>query len=1346
MKMVICVLITVLGNNQNHTLAQENIHRLHTNLNNNNVSFKNVIQDSVGYIWIAHENGLLKYNGKNYESISSADIFQENDDRIKKIDINKKGTIWILSENGEIYYRNKVGHFATLKIPNQNKIQDFTYNRDKIWLATRKGLIFSVSNTSHKIDSITMIPGIESNNITIEDMLINAQKSLLVTTNHGHLYEYSTKDNELLEIRGKYNEANGSLKIAISEKNKLWITSEYHGLFCFNLNSREFIKHSLLHAKEKLLRNKKFASILVDSHNNIWIGTDGNGLIKINFKSNNMLLLKNDMNNNRTISGNTIVNIYEDSKKNIWLTNNHEGINVIFHKNDSIYSSTFNKDKPSKILSILKTSQNDIWLGSAGDGAKKISLHINNQTSSLKKQEFSKRFYIFSMFEDKKGNIWFGTYKNGLWKYNPDINNISKFEVKNNLLQLATEVRCIFKDSQQRIWIATNIGVHIYTENFNLITSFANNSNGLNGIICDCITEDHNKTIWLGYQQGGLFKFHENKRNITGSYFSNHQFISKKYKSELANSIRSLKNDSEGALWIINRSGNLIQYIIKNGKHKVIYPRSSTFKISFKNVVVENADNIWLSSDKGIWNYSVQDSSFVNFTINDGLPTNHYHGRSAFKSKDGYMYFSSIIGSVFFKPNELKKRTITPELHINQIEILNQDAIKVIPNQINKPIENIKSIKLKHHQSSFSFKFSVVDPPISDNYLYSYRLSGIYDEWVPAKNNLIATYTNIPTGNYKFEVKAESVYAKLEPQIRTIDINILTPWWQSKIAFLVYLILIITIIYSTFSYFQIKNRLAIKDRVNQQNKKLFDFKMNFLTRISHEIQTPLTLIMCPLEELISSNTPINSQDLKRRLSNIYSNSKRLSQITYKLTEIANSEFKKIQLNIERHNIISDFKETLSSFNELARIKKINFSQQYEDDELTIWYDKEKLEYIIYNLLSNAFKFTPPNGFIKFDLNHDAINKKIKFSIEDSGGGIPKTDIDNIFKLYFQSTKGKKKKGSGIGLTFTKELIELHHGSMYVKTNETGTTFTVEIPTDKNIYHDNEIVQTVLIDSLNKEDSHIETIISQNSQTKTILIVEDDYELIIMLSRLLEPYYKIITASNGKEGIQKAKKVNPNLILSDIIMPEMDGIKMCQEISGDNSLSHIPIILLTASNTSNMKLLGLEAGAVEYLNKPFYTKELLSKINNLINTQEKAISKYKKNSLNNPDTKTPLSKDEIFIDELVKILSQEIDNSNFNLEELSEKLNMSYSVIYRKHHLITGKTLVNFFRQMRLKKAAYIITKQNYSITETAFMVGYNDPVYFSKSFKKEFGVSPKAFKSEAIKMGIDSYLKTKNID
>lgn len=1350
------ILTVYLLLNSLYCIGQEHSNFIHIEPTHNKKSLyiNSIVQDYYGYIWLGHSSGFVKYDGYNYYYTGVNELFKElgNDDYIKSIYKDFKNNIWINSRNGRVTVCDTLGNFNELDLLKKKKIQLITGNKNSILLATKQGEIFTYNYSTGELKELTKIPNITSNVSEILNIVITDANELFISTNTGKIFHYSQKNNELETLESSFSDLLGEIRITKDLSNKLWIGTESNGLFVYDINSKKLVRDILYKAPFYNIKKEMFITLFCDNKGYIWAGTDGGGLYRVNSKKGTIQLYTHQDTNKFSLGSNTIIAVYEDTHENIWVASNYGQLNILPEVNSEIkYYDGSDTNTPSRILSIYKTKKGTLWAGTDGKGITKIS---SNKDGTVSKNQyfladkFKKGFYIQSITEDNKENIWFGTYKNSLWHYNSKNNSFKNIEIKNSLAQKATDVRTVYTDSKERIWVASNVSLNLYSSAQKLLASFENNTKGLKGFVVESIIEDANGTIWIGSYKGGLFKFEENAENLSNSKFTYVSYFDEATYSNDILGFRSIELDNLGFLWLVNSHGKLFKFDPNTHKYHSFQNNTALKDFDIKSVLVENASNLWMSSSDGILHFNLKDSLITNFQVIDGLQDNMFLARSSFKDSKGTLYFGGVNGLNSFKPEEITKKELNPKLYINSIEILNQPAISLIPEQISSSIEHLKKITLESNQSSFSFRFSAFDNVLNTNYHYAYRLLGFNDAWIPIKKERLATYTNIPSGNYTFEVKAGSKNGTWDIPSKKIAIEIAQPIWNTSFAYFVYLLILTGLGFIIKNWYNLKKKI-ISDKISfNKAKELHTLKMNFFAKMSHEIQTPLTLILGPIDNMILRAEENGNLLLKQRLLIIANNVKRLSRIVFELTTVRNKELENIKLLVTKNNLCEELNTIALSFKEQARFKNIDFSVNCPQNLSEVWYDKDKIEHIIYNLLSNAFKFTPKEGNIQ--LIAVPINNKnsVKIYVSDSGPGIEEEELNDIFTLFYQSKIGIQSKGSGIGLALTKELIEVHRGKIEVTSNSIeGTTFIITFPITEEAYLQEERIVTEEINTTIKQEKDLKPTISLSlKHDKTILIVEDNLELQILLKDLLSEKYNIILAENGKEGYEAAKNNCPDIILSDIMMPEVDGIEMCKMLQKNQLTKHIPIVLLTAKNSIKSKIIGLESGAIEFINKPFNTNELLLKINNIIVSTEHIISNLKKEIISSPDINVNKSNDDLFLENLITAINSKIEDPNFRVEDLSEALNMSYSVLYRKCQALTGEGLVELVRILRLKKAAVVIAKYGYSISEAAYVSGFNDPKYFSKCFKKQFGKTPNTFKKEAIQIGSDKYLKKYKLD
>ena len=1356
---IITLFITISG------FGQEKSNFIH--LDQTFLGRSQIEEDSFGYLWISGADGLYKYNGYDYTLTSNKTIFGQDitNDRDFIFKKDSYDNFWVSSPIGGLVKIGIDGEFTSYKDSLNKgkepvKITSIKSKYKSTWFGSATGTLYKFNYKNLTIENIITLP--LKNNIAqkIKSIAITNNNSIWISTETGTIYNYSNSHKTLQELITPFINYHQSISLTSDKKGRLWFTTEHHGLFSYDItNENKFKKYQNPKSDFSNSKNDMFITLFCDSSGIIWAGTDGGGLYSVNPETDKVTIYKHDETNKFSLKNNTITNINEDSNGNIWIVVKKGYISII-PKNDSniSYYNGLENNTPTRVLSTLKSTDNSVWIGTDGKGLNRVFPdHSKVQYTHTKSNKYNfEGKYIQSLIEDKNGNIWIATYQNGLWFFNTKLETFTKVNTTNSNGISTSDIRKLFIDSKNRIWAATNMALNVYSDKKQLLASFDYNSNGLLGTISHSICEDENNSIWVGIDGGGLFKFNEDHLNLEKSQFTKYNYFLKENTKYYGLNIASLNPDYMGNLWILLNSGILIKYNLLNKSYESLANEKKIKHINISAILVENPNSIWLSSSNGIHHYILNSNSIKSYYQPDGLQGNSFLKRSSYKDKNGLLFFGGEDGVNSFLPLQMDNGETKAKLYINTIEILNKPANSIIPEQLNEGVENVKSLILDANQSSFSFQFSAIENVLNSNYYYAYKLIGFDKDWIESKKDRIATYTNIPYGDYTFEVKAGSKKCSWDIESKTIDLHIKPPLWYTPQAFILYFILFVLIIIGISNWVRLKNKLAKEEWQNSQEKELYALKMNFFAKMSHEIQTPLTLILGPIGDMLERAGTSGNQLLNQRLLMIKNNAKRLSRIATELMTVRNKELGRLKVFVSKNDLIKDLKTISISFSEQASFKNIDFIQNYSRKKLFLWYDTDKIEHVIYNLLSNAFKFTPVEGNITLDVELDSKNECVKIRITDSGLGIPKEELEDIFKLFYRSELSKNIKGSGIGLALTKELIELHHGQIHVKSSpESGTCFSVLLCTNENTFSEDEKINLEstlsseeLIDNRTLElPTNLDKISGSNIKKKyTVLIVEDNIEMQMFLQGLLAETYNILLADNGKQGLEIVESHQPDLIISDVMMPVMDGIEMCKKLQKKKATSHIPVILLTAKNTTKTKIKGLKSGAIEFIRKPFNIQEVLLKINNIISTKDKVLNKYKTDLISSPKEDTVKSKDEIFMESLVGILNNEMENPDFKLEELSSKLNMSYSVIYRKCQEITGKTLVEFVRSLRIKKAALLILKQGYNISEAAYMVGYKDSKYFTKCFKEEFGKAPNILKKETQKTSLENILKKYNLN
>ncbi|SNZ00425.1 hybrid sensor histidine kinase/response regulator transcription factor [Flagellimonas pacifica] len=1324
---------------------QGNFKSLVPSHNNKQFFVSNIAQGALGNIWMSAINGILIYNGYSFSLIDNKSIFPtiQKDDRIDFIINDNSKNIWIITRDGLLAkYDAQLGQFERFNHKLKKSIEKIRPNGKQVWMASKEGIIYKYHN--QKFDSITTIPNINMADNTVNNLDFDKNDNVYVGTTKGKIYKYSVQSGRQTEIIGPFTDYPGGIVLKMDSENRLWIGTEANGLHIYDIAQQKIISGGFFKGDIENLSSSLFLNLYLDGSKNIWAGTDGNGLYKIDSKTGQVKVFKKNYFDEFSIESNTILDVSEDNHKNIWLVTKYGNLNIIPNTNKNInYHTGSENNIPMRVLSVLKARDKSLWIGTDGAGLTRIG---NNGMAKQYFNDAKNNFYVQSMIEDDKADLLFGTYRNGLWHHSSNTNTFKALPVKNSKGQIAKDIRVLYKDSKNRIWVGSNVSLNIYDSNQKLLATFGNNENGLQGVIAESITEDKTGTLWIGQYNGGLFKFIENNDNIEHSFFENFKADSKENISRVI----SMSPGGDDKIWLIDEHNKLATFNTQTNTFSNFEHIGAIRDFNFIAINYIDKNNIWASIYNAIVHLDSETQTTEIYYSSDGLPNGNFMSNSTFKDSDGQLYFGNTKGVTYFYPHELTKTPSNPKLMVYDIEVLNKPAKDLLPKQIKSEVFNLNNLDLAYNQSSFSIRFAAIDNILNHNYSYSYKLIGFDDEWKNSYTEGLATYTNVPPGKYTLEIKGHEMNDLSKSFGKTIAISIAQPFWNKPLAHIIYGTFLVLLAFGIIKWYRLRKKLLINKIIRTKEQDLHNAKIDFFTKMSHEIQTPITLILGPIEDMLKRAELNGNMLLKERLNIISNNAGRLSRIARELTLIRNKEASKLRLLVSRNNLYLDITSICMSFKEIARNKQIDFSINCPKNLNNAWYDKEKLEHILYNLLSNAFKYTPVEGNVQLSVSPIVKKSIIKISVSDSGQGIQKDELDKIFKIFYRSGNNRKAKGAGIGLALTKELVTLHKGKIKVHSipNE-GTTFTIKIPIAEKSYKDEE---KIAIDNqktetkLNDDEKTLQEPIT-NSGRKSILIVEDNFELQQFLKELLSSQYNILLADNGEEGFYHAKNNVPDLIISDIMMPQMDGIEMCKELNKHNLTKHIPIVLLTAKNSTKAKIEGLKTGAVEFINKPFNTKELLLKVNNILLSKEHIISKYRKELINRPQFSQSKSQDEIFLENLVTNINKHIKDPEFKVQQLAESLNMSYSSLYRKCLNVTGVSVIDFTREIRLKKGAVLLVKFGYSISEAAHLVGFNDPKYFSKSFKNQFGTTPKDFKKSAdTEENIEKYLSKYHID
>ena len=1345
------------------------------------VSVSSIVQDHYGFIWIGTTGtGVYKFDGIDYTSYKKD--FEDNNslsnNLVQCAFVDSKNRLWFGTENGLNLYDRDLDEFKRISIKSNFKENILDLEEDSsgnLLIGTNNTGLFKLNTTTFEIIEVL---NNNSKDLNINSIKHTKQGKTFVGTNLG-LKEVDFINNKLIHTRlftDKEKSINTSIEnLFIDNKDNLWIGFERdEGVYkCTLTNDRN---NNIISLKKFDFTSKKIMKIIQLSDNTLMIATENDGLFHL---KENGALIKNYVLNKteeNSILHNSIWELFIDKNDRIWMGYFNSGIAVsdnLFDKFKDIKSLP-NKNNSLTIPSVtgvVKDKSGNIWISTDGGGIDVYNpntakfTHINKKSNAV--YSGLKSDYIVSLFLDSKDNLWAGSWDEGIFLLKKGSKKFVNFNKKNTQQKINSNAfRSFSEDSKGNVWIATFFeGLNSYnlaTNEFKKHDSKEFLKYKYLGDKVMCVLVSSDDVVWAG-TAAGLFKIKNlgnNKFDIT----SLGERMQKEYGNlSDVNHILSIYESSDNNIWIGTRGAGLCMYNKENDSF-TWYNKSEGLKEENISAIIEDNDkNIWVSGNSGLTKINLEDKKFTNFTSNDGLLSNDFNFGAVFKDEKGTLYFGNYKGLDYFNPKDIITNSSLPSLHLTDFKLFNETVIpKAEDSPLKKVISETNSIQLSYKQSVFTIEFTGLNYTRSEKNNYAYYLEGYESSWNYVGQKRSATYTNLDQGNYVFKLKAsnnDNVWNEVPLELK---ITILPPWWKTKFAIVCYIIAFLFCIY--LLNFLTQKRLKEKEELNNQrllqiqdddlNKK----KLQFFTNISHEFRTPLTLIINPIKDIISNKELDLPQSVKNKHAIIYKNTDRLYRLINELMDIRKLEHNKMNVRATQINLISFTKNLSSYFQEETNNKNILLSVDSDVPDLSVWADEKMLEKIIFNLLSNAVKATPKGGAINVELfsndklhhlplvNKEKPVKVVEILISDTGAGLNEKEAEKIFERFYQVEDLNKSYigGTGIGLEVVKSFVHLHKGEIKVKSKfGSGTTFKILLPIGKEHYTEDQIIYNQEPqEGLNEDFLSIQSLqeTKQTEQTntlttgKTVLIVEDNLELIDYLKNELSTEYKVFVASNGKEGIKVAKETLPDAIITDVVMPEMDGFEFCKAIKTDASTSHIPLLMLTARTTIENRIEGIENGADAYMVKPFDLKLLKLRLSQLITSRQLIFDKYF-GAISGADEQINSSSiDKDFIQKLLDYINENISDSNLSVEELASQLKLSRSQLYRKIKALTGQTVNEFIRKIRLERAKQILDSGNANISEACFSVGFSSPSYFSKCFKAHFGVLPSELdaKKEAI--------------
>ncbi len=1292
------------------TLAQEYYFRHYEvadGLSHNTVHC--AVQDIHGFLWFGTKNGLNRFDGYSFKSYKNnpSDPYSLGSNFVECLDYSEN-KLWVGTDSGLFEYDLKTERFYLLEVTKDLPILDIENDQNgHLWFIAGSTLFNYDKKTK---DVVKFSP---ETFFHAEEITISPNNEIWVSSNT-NLYRYNERDLSFENHQLKPDLDNdlpfNITKIEALDATTILIGTGNHGAFLYDLPSNSLKKLLFINDVRVFVRD------FLKNGNDLWIATES-GVFIYNLYTGIVENLKKDYNNPYALSDNAVYCLAKDNLGGIWVGTYFGGINYFpeqatpFHK--YFHKIGENSISGSAVREIRKDHAGNLWIGTEDAGLNKFDPRTSIFTNyTLRDLQNGLVHHNIHAILPLKNEIWVGTFENGLDVVDIHTGNVirqykagAKSGLKSNFIV------SLYQSRDNSIYAITASGIHKYnaeTDRFLVIDGFPPN------YFYTSFLEDSSGVFWAGTYWDGLYYYDPDKK-IHGTYKKNGQ--DKNIVS--SNAINGIFEDSHHNLWITTENGlNLLRpndikfkkYTAENG-----FPSNV-----FYTIIQENENTLWISTSNGLVKFNIDTEKITVYSIENGILSNQFNYNSAYKDDEGLFYFGSVKGMISFSPDSFKDNKSDTPMVLTGLQINNKDV--PIGEQTSPLVQSIAfsdKIELDYNQSSINIEFAALNFTAPGLTEYSYKMDGLNDNWVNLGRTNNVFFTELPTGNYKFLLKSRVSSGSWGEEKLALKITVLPPFWASNIAYVIYFCLVVVLLFLAFRYYRLqieaKNNKKIKQLENRKEKEVFKAKIEFFTNVSHEIRTPLTLIKVPLEKMLKK---VHNPELKEHLSIMNKNTSRLLNLVNQLLDFRKTEIEQINLTFVRTNISELIRNTHVRFNNAFTDKKVAFNLDLPECDVSAFIDAEAVKKILSNLFSNAIKYAEKQVILSLKSNQECFELRIK----NDGNLIPSHLKEKIFEPFFRLSEHKNKTGTGIGLSLAYSLTELHKGHLELHMEDPQmNTFVLKLPIHQEKEFEFYPTNKLVIPSGKNQHINPQEL---NGQKTTVLLVEDNRDLLDFVAKDLMENYLVIKATNAEEALKLIQEESIQLIVSDVMMPGMDGFALCERVKTNLESSHIPVILLTSKTALNARIEGLEAGADAYIEKPFSMEYLKVQITNLIKNRRHIIAHFSSSPLAHIRSIAHSKTDETFIKKLDDVIYTNISDHDLSVETLAETMNMSRSTLYRKIRDLSNVSPNELINITRLKKAAELLKTGNYRIYEVSEMVGYNSATSFGRNFQKQFNMTP----------------------
>lgn len=1294
-------------------------------LSNNSVM--TIFQDSDGYLWFGTYDGLNRYDGYNFKVFRNRinDKKSLSFNAIYNIEGDSRKNIWVGGANGISIYNKSTTTFHPAEYLSSNKkkilsgiIHQMRSVSENLFLVASQSLgLVSFENGSFvgKQIPLTVLGNkISINNydaIAIQEDKKNKHSWVYVRNVGICNYSYSSKT-----LKAVFSLSKEVKAMKLASDGNLWLGTD-EGLFLFNT------KTGII--SDNYFPNKcSVTDLLVDKKKDFWITTDGCGIYKV-IGTNKKAIPFNNVNDNQLAKSNSVWSLYEDKDGNIWFGSLRGGISMLSNSPKYFKNIRYNAKDPAEnfILSFCEDEKKNLWVGTDGAGLKywnrKNNSYINYGNKLLSP-------FITGIVRDNNNEIWLSTWAGGVNKINPKNNSVTQYSCFNPFTkEIEKNIWFVYKDSKSNIWAsATNEGsLYFFDRTKNSFVLFDKSVTNL-----QCLTETSDGKLWGG-NYTSLFSIEKNTRKIN--------------KVSIGNPIRCIHEDNDKNLWLGTQEGGLLLFDRKKNTFKRLTTDDGLPSNTILRLLEDKEGNLWMSTYNGVCRFDKKRQTFRNFSVNDGLQSNQFSFNAGIELSTGEFLFGGINGFNIFFPEAIKGFNQKNNLLLSDFYVNNQSIEESKVEVTNDDSTKMKEVSLDYDQTALSLEFVAIDYNNADKINYAYFLEGWDEQWNYVGQARKANYSRLPEGKYTFKVKTTNAKGGWNKEVSLISIEVLPPWYRTWWAYTLYLLGIAGALFVYLDYEKNKEVLKYKVKIaeleSKKEKEIAEKQSSMFTYISHEFRTPLSLIINPLKKAVQKESVENGSS-GSDLAIAHRNARRLLSLVDQLLLFRKAENDADSLRLSPINVNKLCNEVYQCFVNQAKDKNINYNFDIPENEIEIIGDYEKIEISLFNLMSNAFKYTPIGGEINLKLTET--NSDVEMEISDSGEGIDKADIEVIFEKFRQiNSKVSISTGFGIGLFIVKYFVDKHKGKVSCS-SEIGKGSVFKLTFLKGSSHfenaviTNDIQQrSQLFDELNiddtEENNSVNNQISETdfqtvmlTEKRTILIIDDNDDIRNYLIKLFSENYMVYSAENGEEGLKLTKKHMPDLVISDITMEQMDGLELCRKIKESNDLSHIPVILLTASKNPETHLQGINDGADDYIMKPFDDDILVARVESLLKNRSNLRTYFLDSITLKENTQKVPAEYQFILKKCIDIVEANIHKKDFTIKTFAQEMGMSHRTLYTKIKIISGQTLNAFIRSLRIRRAAMLMLTEDMNIAQASAEVGFEDPKYFRQQFVKLFGMTP----------------------